>query len=136
MSAQTSAGSPSLAKCSKLSADQAHADRQYNYDHCLEYGKGVSIDLNEAAKYYKLSGDQGNAAGQFAYGVCLEYGKGVSIDLNEAVKYYRVCHEVLTSRLLTRMKQNYRGSRKSCRLTYFCFFATKEIRVGHNVGSV
>jgi hypothetical protein len=31
---------------------------------------------------------------------------------------------------------SYRGSRKPCRLRNFCFFGTKEIKVGHNVGSV
>jgi TPR repeat protein len=34
----------------KFPADQIHADDQCNYDFCLEFGKNVSIDLNEAMK--------------------------------------------------------------------------------------
>jgi serine/threonine protein kinase len=60
---------------------------------CLEYGKGVSKDLSEAAKYYKLSADQCNSHGQNNYGSCLEYGKGVSKDLSEAAKYYKMALE-------------------------------------------
>jgi TPR repeat protein len=53
-------------------------------------GKGVSVNLSEAARYYKLSADQGNSNGQNRYGLCLELGKGVSVDLSEAARYYKL----------------------------------------------
>jgi TPR repeat protein len=67
-----------------LSADQGNAYGQNNYGHCLERGRGIPIDLTEAARYYKLSADQGDACGQHNYGHCLEQGRDISIDLIEA----------------------------------------------------
>jgi TPR repeat protein len=59
----------------KLSADQNHADGQFNDVFCLKCKKGVSIDLNEAAQHYKLSADQVHADGQCHDRFCLESAK-------------------------------------------------------------
>jgi TPR repeat protein len=75
---------------SRFAAAQNTADAQWEYGDRLEYGKGVRIDLIEAAKYYKMSAHQNYAPAQFAYGACLEDGKGVRVDLIEAAKYYKM----------------------------------------------
>jgi hypothetical protein len=66
---------PSFAEPPSAIADQGNGVGQFRYGHCLEYGKGIPVDLIEAARCFKLSADQGNPNGQFNYGVCLEYGK-------------------------------------------------------------
>jgi TPR repeat protein len=42
----------------KLVADQNHMKALYLYGECLEYGKGVPVDLNEAAECYRRSAMQ------------------------------------------------------------------------------
>jgi TPR repeat protein len=45
----------------KQQADQGDAIAQWQYGLCLYDGKGVSIDMRNAAHYFKLSNDQGDA---------------------------------------------------------------------------
>jgi serine/threonine protein kinase len=78
------------AQAQKVLADSGSAEAQFNYAVCLENGRGVAVDLKEAAKYYKMAADQGHASGQVNYGVCLKNGKGVAVDLKEAAKYYKM----------------------------------------------
>jgi TPR repeat protein len=74
----------------KLAADRNNWIAQFGYGLCLQFGKGVSIDLVNAARHYRLAADQGLCSAQFAYGSRLECGHGVAVDLVEAVKYYRL----------------------------------------------
>jgi hypothetical protein len=72
------------AVCFKRSADHGNSEGQFRYGLCLEFGKGVPIDLVSAADYYKKSAEQGDEQGQLKYGLCLENGQGVPLDLISA----------------------------------------------------
>jgi TPR repeat protein len=82
----------SLAEIEALTrrADGNDATAQCEYAELLESGRGVSVNLNEAANFYKFSADQGNADGQNNYGVCLESGTGVCVNLKEASNYHKL----------------------------------------------
>jgi TPR repeat protein len=57
---------PSLAaRYHKLSADQGHADAQFNYALLLKKGDVIGMDQSLAAHYYKLSADQRHASPRF-----------------------------------------------------------------------
>jgi hypothetical protein len=71
-----------------MSADQNNSAGESNYGLCLEYGKGVSIDLREAAKYYKMSADQGFGPAENHYALALEFGKETERNLPEAAVFY------------------------------------------------
>jgi TPR repeat protein len=51
-------------------------------------GKGVALDLTEAAKWFRKSAAQGNAHAQFWLGHMYHEGKGVKLDPVEAAKWY------------------------------------------------
>ena len=74
----------------KVLADGGSAETANTYGVCLENGRGVSQNYEEAARYYKLSADQGDAPGQCNYGACLEHGRGVSQNYEEAARYYKL----------------------------------------------
>jgi hypothetical protein len=57
---------------------------------CLEFGKGIAIDLNRSAEFYRIGADGGHAPAQRNYGFFLEHGLGVPIDLSEALRYYKL----------------------------------------------
>jgi hypothetical protein len=78
------------AKYYKLAADQNYALAQYNYGRCLEFGRGVVVDLNGAAKYYELAADQNLAAAQSSYGRCHEFGRGIAMNVKRAAEYYQL----------------------------------------------
>jgi TPR repeat protein len=61
----------------------------YKYGICLAEGRGVEIDVIEAAKYVKQAADQHYAAAQYEYGICLAKGQGVEIDLIGAARYFK-----------------------------------------------
>jgi TPR repeat protein len=70
-------------------AEAGVAQAQSEYAYRLEFGRGVSVDLRQAADYYKRSADQGNPRGECGYGRCLEFGKGVEVDMHQAAEYYQ-----------------------------------------------
>ena len=74
----------------KLSADQNHADAQYNLGHCYKNGRGTEKDESQAFKYYKLSADQNYADAQNNLGYCHKNGRGTEKDESQAVKYYKL----------------------------------------------
>jgi TPR repeat protein len=59
------------------------------FGECLEFGWGVSIDLQMACEYYRRAAAFGYPIGALNYGLCLEYGKGIEINCSLAVEYYR-----------------------------------------------
>jgi TPR repeat protein len=50
------------------------------YGECLENGKGVPLDLNEAAECYQHSPMQNYSEAQYAYGRCYEKGEGIALN--------------------------------------------------------
>ena len=52
-------------------------------------GKGVALDLTEAARWYRESASQGNADAQLWLGSMYADGKGVALDPVEAAKWYK-----------------------------------------------
>jgi hypothetical protein len=71
-------------------ADHGDADGANLFGLCLEFGKGVEVDLHRAAPYYQKAADKGHAEAQYDFGFCLEHGLGVDRNLTEAGKYYRL----------------------------------------------
>ena len=60
-----------------IESNEATFDPKFvKYGVCLEHGRGVLQNYEEAARYYKLSADQGNADAQYQYGFCLKEGRG------------------------------------------------------------
>ncbi|MFD1328333.1 peptidoglycan-binding protein [Mycoplana ramosa] len=51
-------------------------------------GRGVSIDMTEAAKWYRLSAERGFAPAQYRLGSLYEKGQGVERDLDKARSLY------------------------------------------------
>jgi TPR repeat protein len=84
---------PAEARNLKIAADQGNSDSQWRYGACLEFGKGLSTNVPEAAKYYKLSTDQNNSDGQRYYVRFLEKGKGLPRELGEATVRDRTSRE-------------------------------------------
>jgi len=74
----------------KLAADQGDTHAQQSMGVRYEEGKGVSVDLSEAARYYKLAANQGEADAEQSLGNCYYHGKGVGKDYTEAAQYYQL----------------------------------------------
>lgn len=51
-------------------------------------GRGVGVDMAEAANWYKLSADRGFAPAQYRLGNLFEKGSGIGRDLDKAIAYY------------------------------------------------
>ena len=51
-------------------------------------GRGVGVDLAEAANWYKLAADRGSAPAQYRLGNLFEKGNGIEKDLDKAMAYY------------------------------------------------
>jgi hypothetical protein len=66
-----------------------NAREQYELGRMYYEGKGVALDLTEAAKWYRESASQGNADAQLRLGRMYQYGNGVALDLVEAAKWFR-----------------------------------------------
>jgi hypothetical protein len=66
-----------------------NAREQYELGKMYYEGKGVELDLTEAAKWYRESASQGNALAQLWLGSMYYAGKGVALDLTEAARWYR-----------------------------------------------
>lgn len=66
-----------------------NAREQYELGKMYYEGKGVALDLTEAAKWYRESASQGDADAQLWLGSMYYAGKGVELDLTEAAMWYR-----------------------------------------------
>jgi len=73
----------------RKSADQGHADAQFNAGLMYAQGRGVKHDDAEAVKWYRKAADQDDADAQCNLGVMYEQGQGVERNQTEAVKWYR-----------------------------------------------
>ena len=51
-------------------------------------GRGVAVDMAEAANWYKLAADRGSAPAQYRLGNLFEKGNGIGRDLDKAIAYY------------------------------------------------
>jgi localization factor PodJL len=68
----------------------ARGDGAAAYEIGLRYaeGRGVAVNLTEAARWYERAADKGVAVAQFRYASMLEKGVGVKKDLAQARRYY------------------------------------------------
>jgi TPR repeat protein len=73
-----------------MAADQGFPDAQLNYGGALARGRGVPLDLHEAAHYFKLAADQGHSVAQFNYALALWKGNGIAVDLPGAAHYFKL----------------------------------------------
>lgn len=73
----------------RASAEEGHADSQFNLALMYEQGIGVAKDEKEAVVWYTKSAEQGNAPAQFNLGVLYENGRGTKVDFAKANKWYR-----------------------------------------------
>ena len=73
----------------RASADEGHADSQFNVALMFEKGIGVEKDEKQAVEWYRKSALQGNAAAQFNLGVLYENGRGTKVDFAKANEWYR-----------------------------------------------
>lgn len=73
----------------RASADEGHADSQFNVALMFEKGLGVAKDEKEAVLWYGKSAAQGNSAAQFNLGVMYENGRGTEVDFAKAHEWYR-----------------------------------------------
>jgi TPR repeat protein len=73
----------------RASAEEGHADSQYNVALMFEKGIGVGKDEKEAVVWYRKSAMQGNAPAQYNLGVMYENGRGTAVDFAQAREWYR-----------------------------------------------
>ncbi|MFC7336211.1 tetratricopeptide repeat protein [Haloferula chungangensis] len=73
----------------RASADDGHADSQFNVALMFEQGIGVEKDEKEAVSWYRKSAEQGNPLAQFNLGVLYENGRGTKVDFEKANEWYR-----------------------------------------------
>ncbi|MEP4079844.1 tetratricopeptide repeat protein [Haloferula sp.] len=73
----------------RASADEGHADSQFNVALMFEKGIGVKQDEKEALSWYEKAAKQGNSAAQFNLGVLYENGRGCKVDFAKANEWYR-----------------------------------------------
>ena len=71
------------------SAQQGHADSQYNLGLMHEHGIGVRKDEQAAIVWYRKAAEQGNSNAQFNLAVLYENGRGSAVDFTQANQWYR-----------------------------------------------
>jgi len=64
----------------RMSAEQGHAEAQYNLAMLYDRGLGVENDDVEALKWYRQAAEQGYAKAQYNLGMMYYFGKGVPQD--------------------------------------------------------
>jgi serine/threonine protein kinase len=72
----------------RRAAELGHAAAQNALGECLEFGRGVKVNLESAALWYFRAAAQAHADAENNYGFCLEYGRGVAADLTPAEAFY------------------------------------------------
>lgn len=73
----------------RASAEEGHADSQFNLALMYEQGIGVSKDEREAVTWYQKAALQGNAYAQYNLAVLYENGRGSEVDFAQAHQWYR-----------------------------------------------
>ncbi len=73
----------------RASADEGHADSQFNVALMFEKGIGVEKDEKQAVVWYEKSALKGNAPAQFNLGVLYENGRGTAVNFPKANEWYR-----------------------------------------------
>ena len=69
-------------------AEQGHVPSQYNIGVMYKKGRGVDINLKEAAKWYLKAANQGYTEAQYNIGAMLYEGKGVEQNYKEAFNWF------------------------------------------------
>jgi hypothetical protein len=77
----------------RKAAGQGNAEAQTHLGVMYENGKGVPIDLAEAAHWYRLAAGQGNTLAQNNLGFMYQYGKGIPKDFAKTLRWYRPAAE-------------------------------------------
>jgi TPR repeat protein len=75
------------------SAEQGHADSQFNLGLMYEHGIGVGKDEKEAIFWYRKTAEQGNSNAQYNLAVLYENGRGSTVDFAQANHWYRKAAE-------------------------------------------
>ncbi|MGE4400691.1 MAG: tetratricopeptide repeat protein [Desulfobulbus sp.] len=84
------AGNVSLAVIEfRASAEEGHADSQFNLALMYEQGIGVSKDEREAIAWYQKAAQQGNSNAQYNLAVLYENGRGSDVNFEQAHQWYR-----------------------------------------------
>lgn len=73
-----------------MAVDNEDIDAISYYANLLYLGKGIQVNLKEAAKYFKIAADKGDVNLIYQYGVMLMNGKGINVDYKEAAKYFKM----------------------------------------------
>lgn len=68
-------------------ADQGDATAQARLAWAYEAGRGVAVDLNQAAHWFERSAQAGNAEAQYALAVMLRTGRGLPMDLAQSTAW-------------------------------------------------
>jgi uncharacterized protein len=75
----------------RLSADQGHAEGQYNLGLRYKWGQGVSQDYKEAFRLLSLAAEQGYEYAQFHLGEMYFHGRGILQDYALAYMWWNIC---------------------------------------------
>jgi hypothetical protein len=78
---------PEGKKFTEYKAKAGDASAQEKLGQTYYYGRGVKIDLKEAAKWYRKSAEQGDPSGQNSLGMMYLQGEGVDKDITEGLKW-------------------------------------------------
>lgn len=76
----------------QVKKSEVHAPEDAQAEHergeCYKNGKGVALNVYEAAKWYRKAAERGYAPAQNALGLCYRYGQGVEYNHDEAKKWF------------------------------------------------
>lgn len=87
-----------------LAAGATYFERAANYSHpasmrayasVLEFGKGRSVNMNEAFKWYKKAADAGNSSACYSWATFMREGQGTRKDFPAAFQAYETCAKKL-----------------------------------------
>lgn len=96
-----------------------------------ENGRGVPVDLAEAARWFRKSAEKGNQRGMFYFGWVSEFGRGVPQDYAEAAKWYEKAtlanrtsaHELERARAHLQLAKLYAVGKQGVRQDYLVAYA-------------
>ncbi|OUD12189.1 hypothetical protein TPSD3_13790 [Thioflexithrix psekupsensis] len=69
-------------------ADNGDVTAQYQMGLLFYNGRGVTLDLSQAAQWFTQAAEQNHGEAQFNLGVLYEYGQGVEADPTQALYWY------------------------------------------------
>jgi anti-anti-sigma factor len=73
----------------KKQAEAGDAEAQYKLGKCLDEGRGVKQNSEEALAWYRKAAEQGQPDGQFMLGNSYAFGIHVEQDYDQALEWYR-----------------------------------------------